>query len=385
MRNLAVFVVALTPSVCFADFDMARGNDTAIIAPVCLYDSTTGNARITNVASEDSGLKITLAYEDSDTPLVYDATGEIEPITTARTWAAPTASNVRFEVGTDGCYELQFAANSFETGNSALLVIEDTSSPTFAAREVRIHYRATGTDIQGYANAALVANRLDHLMLVDMVDADCTTGALCGELAAASGDFADFDLATDSLEAQHDHAVASIETPLALMLDILVPVRGVVGSATITSVTSDAVLTESSARSYVGMTFYWPAGQQTAKVLSFDPATDTVYFDSALSAAPSVSDPFYLIADPTQAGALARTTVLTVTSQLQLVLAADPGSNDWYNNFLICIDDVSAGLTDCMFANDYVTSSDTLILERAAKFTVAVGDVVRVLPVPRTF
>ena len=122
-----------------ADKYIAKGDDTAIISNVCLYDATDGVNKITNVDSEDAGLKITLTSSDHATLQVYDVVGEIEPITTFGTWLAPTAVNVRFEADpTTGCYEFQFLANSFENGVTANLAIEDTSSPTFMDRDVDI-------------------------------------------------------------------------------------------------------------------------------------------------------------------------------------------------------------------------------------------------------
>ena len=92
---------------------------------------------------EDAGLKVTLTSSDHATQLLYDVATELETIATLGTWVAPSANNVRFDDDTtNGCYELQFAANSFENGTSALLTIEDTSSPTFLDRELRIHVRA---------------------------------------------------------------------------------------------------------------------------------------------------------------------------------------------------------------------------------------------------
>lgn len=305
-RIVAVAAGCLVPAISFADFDMVQGNDTAIIVPVCLYSATDGVTRITNITSEDPGLKITLAYENSDTPLVYDATGEIEPITTARTWAAPSASNVRFEVGTDGCYELQFAANSFESGNGALLTIEDTSSPTFAAREVRIHFRATGTDIQSYVHAALVALGLDHLIVAASDGTEPVNNSLIARIVskAATASFASYNNTSDSLEAQADVAASALATTEALADYIASStVSGAVASATTTTITA-AALVASNARAYVGMTFYWPIGGQSARVTAFNPATDTITLDYALSSAPSASDPFVLLAGPTSVASI---------------------------------------------------------------------------------
>ena len=127
-----------------ADKYIAKGDDTAIISNFCLYDATDGVNKITNITSEDAGLKITLTSSDHATLQVYDVPGEIEPITTFGTWLAPTALNVRFEADpTTGCYEFQFLADSFENGVTANLAIEDTSTPTFMDRDIDIQIWAS--------------------------------------------------------------------------------------------------------------------------------------------------------------------------------------------------------------------------------------------------
>jgi hypothetical protein len=136
--------LAFSSSVFAFDYVVRSGNDTLIISDVCLY-ATDGIAKITDITSEDAGLKITLTRDDSAANLIYDVAGEIEAITTLRTWVAPTANNVRFDDDADnGCYELQFAADSIDTGTMAVLTIEDTTAPTFMDREIHIQILAGG-------------------------------------------------------------------------------------------------------------------------------------------------------------------------------------------------------------------------------------------------
>lgn len=79
------------------------------------------------------------------------------------------------------------------------------------------------------------------------------------------------------------------------------------------------------------------------------------------------------------------TTVQTVTNQTNLILADDPGADDYTVPWLVCFGDVSAVpiLYDCTYTNDYVSSTKAIQLFRPLTFTIAVGDLVEVTPQPR--
>jgi len=178
VRRVIFFIMACAslPSA-LADEFIAKGNDAAIISNVCLYDSADGINKITNITSEDAGLKITLTSNDHATQLLYDVAGEIETITTLGTWAAPTASNVRFKVDSvNGCYEFQFAANSFEDGTAATLTIEDTSTPTFLDEDLTIQIWASGFfDLLNGTTSLMTSRQAGNVLETTIVSAAVPT------------------------------------------------------------------------------------------------------------------------------------------------------------------------------------------------------------------
>jgi hypothetical protein len=100
----------------------AAGNPIAV---VFLQDSSsTTGAGLTGLTFSSSGLKVTVKRElDSATTNYSSAGSTIETITTIGTYAAPTATKVRFKeidaTNWPGWYELQFAQALFGTGDAS--------------------------------------------------------------------------------------------------------------------------------------------------------------------------------------------------------------------------------------------------------------------------
>lgn len=122
-----VFWALLVPSLAwaecaFVDFD-ANSNIIRVLA------LATDGTSFTTLAHDTSGLKVGIIANNSDTPATYTTTN-LETITTAGTYAAPTSGKVRVkevhESYHPGIIEIQAADALFDDAGSKSLIVSLT-------------------------------------------------------------------------------------------------------------------------------------------------------------------------------------------------------------------------------------------------------------------
>lgn len=108
-----------------------------------LDNSQTDGRGLTGLAFNSSGLIISTITDNEATPTVYTAAaGNVEPITTLGTYAAPTASKCRFKevdaTNHPGVYELQFADARFAVAGSQRLLVSISGATNAAETDLEI-------------------------------------------------------------------------------------------------------------------------------------------------------------------------------------------------------------------------------------------------------
>jgi hypothetical protein len=305
-----VFVLGL-PVAAQELFYRAHGQNSVKVGPICIPELV-GEEYFSTDFDTPASFNITIVAHGDAASQVFEYTGGNidDGPNDPDVWGNPTTNAIEVDDllsagSATGCILLSIRDEVFDVpGVTEWAIVFSDAGGSTIDQTAKIIALASTTDLttamQSAANAALVALGLDHMFSVAIVGTDCADNAYCAKLVSksATADFDTFDNQTDSAEALRDFAGLSIETPLQALTGMVVAVQGVVGSATPTTIVSDAHLDAPSTQSYVGMTLYWPAGFQVARVTAFDPDEDEITFEPALSAAPSVSDPFFLLVDP---------------------------------------------------------------------------------------
>ena len=383
MRFKVIFCTLIfSVSAVFAqdDYDIKFGDDTAIISNVCLYAATDGVNKIVNITSEDAGLKITLVSDDHATELLYDATGEIEPITTFGTWLAPSASNIRFEVDTvQLCYEFQFAVDSFEDGTSAKLTIEDTSSPTFMDKDVQIHILGADEFDRIYG----VTSQLSALD-TGLVEGPTTIATLTTQL-----DFTLTDGATNN-DAYNDHPICFIGGTEKSCVEVSDYVGGtkqvILKSAPAFTI---AVTTDPVRIFQPGMIFTNNAIEaETDKIAGVESDAAAILDDTGvngvvLNAAGLQDDAITEIIDAMPM-VMETTTIATLATQVSFTLTAGSPDDDAYNGCAAITTDVTTA-TQKAYAGiqDYAKSTKTITLDAdPGIFVMAATDLIDIVCLP---
>jgi hypothetical protein len=118
-------------------FTIKRGQTSVIIRAILKDSSVTTGAGKTGLSSASAGLIISVACDNEATPTAYTQAGStIESITTLGTYAAPTATKVRFKefdaTNCPGMYEFQIADARFAVASSKYITIGWTGAANLA-------------------------------------------------------------------------------------------------------------------------------------------------------------------------------------------------------------------------------------------------------------
>ena len=368
MKKFVFILLALVfAQSALADKFIAKGDDTAIVSNICLY-ATDGVTKITNITSEEAGLKITITSSDHATLQLYDVVGEIEPITTFGTWLAPTALNVRFEADpTTGCYELQFLANSFEDGIGAVITIEDTSAATFMEADVQVQIRGTGFfDLMDGTTSLMTSRQAGNALETTITTATSQTEL---DLAAgASNDDAYNNMTavfvgeTEECERQiTDYtgtgAILFIRAACSFTLAPADTVRihaGASGDAQQIA-QLDLDITTGPAGVVLG------TNTLTASVLAADATTEITAAVATSAALATVQSDLDAL---TRTIAIFDTTIATLATQVSFTLTAGPADDNAINGCMILVTD-QADATQIAFAGiqDYAQATKTVTLD----------------------
>lgn len=130
----------------FVDFD-ANSN----ILRVKFID-TTDNQGLTGLTSASSGLRIAIAANNEATTTAYTVAGStIEGITTLGTYAAPTATKIRFKeydaTNHPGVYEIQAADARFSVAGAKSLLISASGATNMQEMDCQVQLTTTLTDL----------------------------------------------------------------------------------------------------------------------------------------------------------------------------------------------------------------------------------------------
>lgn len=155
ISKLLAFLL-LFGGVALADCEYVDYSATSNIIRVKIVSSATGNG-LTGLTSASSGLKIGTIANNEATSTAYTVAGStIESITTLGTYAAPTATKVRFKevdaTNHPGLYEIQLADARFAVANAKSLIISASGATNMVDMDCHIPLMSTKQD---FANTLL--------------------------------------------------------------------------------------------------------------------------------------------------------------------------------------------------------------------------------------
>lgn len=158
----ALAALLLFPTIAFADCQMVEFSNTSNILRLKILDSTTNNGK-TGLTSASSGLIIGTIADNEATTTTYTVAGStIESITTLGTYAAPTATKVRFKevdaTNHKGIYEIQLANARFAVANSTNLIVSVSGVSGTLDSDCSIALVHPVSDFWAYAPAAELAS-----------------------------------------------------------------------------------------------------------------------------------------------------------------------------------------------------------------------------------
>lgn len=129
MKRLALLFIGSVffPHTAFADCQLVEFGNTSNIIRAKITDSTTGNGK-TGLLFSSTGLRISTIADIEATATSYTSGGSTtETITTLGTFAAPTATKVRFKevdaTNHPGLYEFQIADARFAVTSAKSLIL----------------------------------------------------------------------------------------------------------------------------------------------------------------------------------------------------------------------------------------------------------------------
>lgn len=127
MKKLLLILALLVPSLALAECDIIEFDNNSNIIRAKIIDTTDGQG-LTGLTSTTPNLRIAAIADNASATTAYTVAGStIEGITTLGTYAAPTATKVRFKeldaTNHPGIYEFQFSDATFSAANSKSVLI----------------------------------------------------------------------------------------------------------------------------------------------------------------------------------------------------------------------------------------------------------------------
>lgn len=143
MRLLKLlFTALLIPSLALAECDIIEFDNNSNIIRAKIIDTTDGQG-LTGLSSASSGLRIAAIADNASATTAYTVAGStIEGITTLGTYAAPTATKVRFKeldaTNHPGIYEFQFSDATFSAASSKSILISASGATNMQEMDCHI-------------------------------------------------------------------------------------------------------------------------------------------------------------------------------------------------------------------------------------------------------
>lgn len=156
MKKLLLILALFVPTLARAECDIIEFDNNSNIIRLKIIDTTDGQG-LTGLTSASSGLRIAAIADNASATTAYTVAGStIEGITTLGTYAAPTATKVRFKeldaTNHPGIYELQFSDATFSAASSKSLLISASGATNM--QEVDCHIPLV------YSQATVASNLL---------------------------------------------------------------------------------------------------------------------------------------------------------------------------------------------------------------------------------
>lgn len=188
--------------------------DSVLLRVKILDSSATTGAGLTGLTSASSGLIISTIADNESTATAYTAAGStIEGITTLGTYAAPTATKVRFKevdsTNHKGIYEIQIADARFAVASAKSLLISILGATDCAETDVLIPL----TEVDPWSTAlpgAYGAGTAGYILGTDVAGDAAAILIDTNELQTDWGNGGRLDLILDSVSAAGDPWATSI-------------------------------------------------------------------------------------------------------------------------------------------------------------------------------
>lgn len=218
-------------------FDIVRAASNNLLARVFIRSSaSTTGAGLTGLTSASASLQISVARELDATTTNYTQAGStIETITTLGTYAAPTATKIRFKeydaTNWPGMYEIQFAQALIGTGDASrfitgLIFGAANVAPTpFEIELTAVNTQSATAFITSVATVTTVTNQLTAAQVATGVWQDTTAGDFTTALSVGKSVMNGVALGTGLTIASVSGAVGSVTGLTASNLDVAVSSR----------------------------------------------------------------------------------------------------------------------------------------------------------------
>ena len=151
-----------------------KHSSTSNMFRVLLRDSTTGQG-LTGLTFSSSGLIISTINDNEATPTAYTAAGAtIETVTTLGTFAAPTATKVRFRevdaTNHPGLYEVQIADARFAIASAKILRVAFAGATSLLSRGVAVQFDPVPSDVTSIGADVVNASALAADAVAEIAD-----------------------------------------------------------------------------------------------------------------------------------------------------------------------------------------------------------------------